>query len=154
MYLASLGPNYTNLAECILSTDKPDFTSLIISGALDGIREIKFGKYHNFELLFLFWNKYSKYLCLIINIEGGKFDTSRRKSYGGTYLRHAVETKVSEAKIDWDSVMDATNSHLGELQDNLLLNYEAQNPNIVHLYPQAIANPAGKFIIINLYKFY
>lgn len=48
--------------------------------------------------------------------------------------------------------MDATNSHLGELQDNLLLNYEAQNPNIVHLYPQAIANPAGKFI--NLYKFY
>ncbi|XP_043802414.1 lysosomal-trafficking regulator isoform X4 [Apis laboriosa] len=123
LYLASLGPNYTNLAECILSTDKPDFTSLIISGALDGIREIKF--------------------------EGGKFDTSRRKSYGGTYLRHAVETKVSEVKIDWDSVMDATNSHLGELQDNLLLNYEAQNPNIVHLYPQAIANPAA--VVRNLF---
>ncbi|XP_061930479.1 lysosomal-trafficking regulator isoform X1 [Apis cerana] len=123
LYLASLGPNYTNLAECILNTDKPDFTSLIVSGALDGIREIKF--------------------------EGGKFDTSRRKSYGGTYLRHAVETKISEAKIDWDSVMDATNSHLGELQDNLLLNYEAQNPNIVHLYPQAIANPAA--VVRNLF---
>lgn len=79
------------------------------------------------------------------NTEGGKFDTSRRKSYGGTYLRRAVETKVSDTKIDWDAVMDATNSHLGELQDNLLLSYEAQNPNIVHLYPQAIANPAGKF---------
>lgn len=42
--------------------------------------------------------------------------------------------------------MDATNSQLAELQDNLLLSYEAQNPNIVHLYPQAIANPAGTFI--------
>lgn len=59
-------------------------------------------------------------------------------------MRHAVETVVSESKIDWDAVMDATNSHLGELQDNLLLSYEAQNPNIVHLYPQAITNPAGK----------
>lgn len=77
-------------------------------------------------------------------VEGGKFDLSRRKSYGGTYLRHAVETVISESKIDWDAVMDATNSHLSELQDNLLLNYEAQNPNIVHLYPQAVANPAGK----------
>lgn len=55
-----------------------------------------------------------------------------------------METKVSDTKIDWDAVMDATNSHLGELQANLLLSYEAQNPNIVHLYPQAIANPAGK----------
>nr|XP_031829347.1 lysosomal-trafficking regulator isoform X2 [Nomia melanderi] len=117
LYLASLGPNYTNLAECILNTEKPDFAPLIASGALDGVREIRF--------------------------EGGKFDASRRKSYGGTYLRHAVETKVSDTKIDWDAVMDATNSHLGELQNNLLLSYEAQNPNIVHLYPQAIANPAG-----------
>ncbi|XP_076629359.1 lysosomal-trafficking regulator mauve isoform X2 [Colletes latitarsis] len=117
LYLASLGPNYTNLAECILNTDKPDFAPLIASGALEGIREVRF--------------------------EGGKFDTNRRKSYGGTYLRHAVETKVSDAKIDWDAVMDATNSHLSELQNNLLLSYEAQNPNIVHLYPQAIANPAG-----------
>lgn len=83
---------------------------------------------------------------MLSNIEGGKFDTSRRKSYGGTYLRHAIETKVSETKIDWDTVMDATNSQLAELQDNLLLSYEAQNPNIVHLYPQAIANPAGRFI--------
>ncbi|CAL1677884.1 unnamed protein product [Lasius platythorax] len=117
LYLASLGPNYTNLADCILSTVKPDFAPLIASGALnDGIREVKY--------------------------EGGKFDSSRRKSYGGTYLRHAVESVVSESKIDWDAVMDATNSHLGELQDNLLLSYEAQNPNIVHLYPQAITNPA------------
>ncbi|KAK9307869.1 hypothetical protein QLX08_001934 [Tetragonisca angustula] len=123
LYLASLGPNYTNLAECILNTEKPDFTQLIISGALDGVREIRF--------------------------EGGKFDTSRRKSYGGTYLRHAIETKISETKIDWDAIMDATNSHLGELQDNLLLNYEAQNPNIVHLYPQAIANPAA--VVRNLF---
>ncbi|XP_078037136.1 lysosomal-trafficking regulator mauve isoform X2 [Augochlora pura] len=117
LYLANLGPNYTNLAECILNTEKPDFAPLIASGALDGVREIRF--------------------------EGGKFDANRRKSYGGTYLRHAVETKVSDTKIDWDAVMDATNSHLSELQNNLLLSYEAQNPNIVHLYPQAIANPAG-----------
>ncbi|XP_043270510.1 lysosomal-trafficking regulator isoform X2 [Venturia canescens] len=115
LYLASLGPNYTNLADCVLNTVKPDFAPLIASGALNGVRELKF--------------------------EGGKFDVGRRKSYGGTYLRHAVETKISETKIDWDSVMDATNSHLGELQDNLLLIYEAQNPQIVHLYPQAIANP-------------
>ncbi|XP_067210662.1 lysosomal-trafficking regulator isoform X3 [Linepithema humile] len=117
LYLASLGPNYTNLADCILNTVKPDFAPLIASGALNGVREVKY--------------------------EGGKFDLSRRKSYGGTYLRHAVETVVSESKIDWDTVMDATNSHLGELQDNLLLSYEAQNPNVVHLYPQAIANPAA-----------
>ncbi|XP_076239225.1 lysosomal-trafficking regulator mauve [Calliopsis andreniformis] len=123
LYLASLGPNYTNLAECILNTEKPDFAPLIASGALDGIREVRF--------------------------EGGKFDTNRRKSYGGTYLRHAVETKVCDTKIDWDTVMDATHSHLGELQDNLLLSYEAQNPNIVHLYPQAIANSAA--VIRNLF---
>lgn len=49
--------------------------------------------------------------------------------------------------------MDATNSQLGELQDALLLTYEAQNPNIVHLYPQAIANP-GKYIIIYVYKLF
>ncbi|KAK2579125.1 hypothetical protein KPH14_001295 [Odynerus spinipes] len=122
LYLASLGPNYTNLANCILNTAKPDFAPLITSGALNGIREVKF--------------------------EGGKFDTSRRKSYGGTYLRHAVETKISENKIDWDMVMDATNSHLEELQDTLLLSYEAQTPNIVHLYPQAIANPA---VVRNLF---
>ncbi|XP_054002539.1 lysosomal-trafficking regulator isoform X2 [Hylaeus anthracinus] len=124
LYLASLGPNYTNLAECALNMDKPDFAPVIASGALDGVREVKF--------------------------EGaGKFDTNRRKSYGGTYLRHAVETKVSETKIDWDAVMDATNSHLAELQNNLLLSYEAQNPNIVHLYPQAIANPAA--VVRNLF---
>ncbi|XP_077276800.1 lysosomal-trafficking regulator mauve isoform X2 [Temnothorax americanus] len=116
LHLAGLGPNYTNLADCTLNTMKPDFAPLIASGALNGIREVRY--------------------------EGGKFDLSRRKSYGGTYLRHAVETVVSESKIDWDTVMDATNSHLSELQDNLLLNYEAQNPNVVHLYPQAIANPA------------
>ncbi|XP_033358417.1 lysosomal-trafficking regulator isoform X2 [Bombus vosnesenskii] len=123
LYLASLGPNYTNLAECTLNIENPDFTQLIASGALDGVREIRF--------------------------EGGKFDTSRRKSYGGTYLRHAIETKVSETKIDWDTVMDATNSQLAELQNNLLLSYEAQNPNIVHLYPQAIANPAA--VVRNLF---
>ncbi|XP_018058565.1 PREDICTED: lysosomal-trafficking regulator [Atta colombica] len=116
LHLAGLGPNYTNLADCILNTTKPDFAPLIASGALNGIREVKY--------------------------EGGKFDLSRRKSYGGTYLRRAVETVVSESKIDWDAVMDATNSHLSELQDNLLLSYEAQNPSIVHLYPQAVANPA------------
>ncbi|KAL0119810.1 hypothetical protein PUN28_007922 [Cardiocondyla obscurior] len=117
LHLASLGPNYTNLADCILNTVKPDFGPLIASGALNGVREVKY--------------------------EGGKFDLSRRKSYGGTYLRHAVETVISESKIDWDAVMDVTNSRLNELQDNLLLSYEAQNPNVVHLYPQAVANPAG-----------
>ena len=123
LYLASLGPNHTNLAECILNNDKPNFAPLIASGALNGIRELKF--------------------------EGGKFDTSRRKSYGGTYLRHAVETKVSDTKIDWDAVMDATSAQLSELQDNLLLSYEAQNPNIVHLYPQAIASPGA--VVRNLF---
>ncbi|XP_036146533.1 lysosomal-trafficking regulator isoform X4 [Monomorium pharaonis] len=116
LHLAGFGPNYTNLADYTLNTVKPDFAPLIASGALNGVREVRY--------------------------EGGKFDLSRRKSYGGTYLRHAVETVVSESKIDWDAVMDVTNSHLSELQDNLLLNYEAQNPNIVHLYPQAVANPA------------
>ncbi|XP_011866548.1 PREDICTED: lysosomal-trafficking regulator isoform X3 [Vollenhovia emeryi] len=116
LHLAGLGPNYTNLADCILNTVKPDFAPLIASGALNGVREVRY--------------------------EGGKFDLSRRKSYGGTFLRHAVETVVSESKIDWDVVMDVTNSHLGELQDNLLLSYEAQNPNVLHLYPQAVANPA------------
>ncbi|XP_011300955.1 lysosomal-trafficking regulator isoform X2 [Fopius arisanus] len=115
LYLASLGSNYTNLAECILNSVKPDFAPLIAAGALNGIREVKF--------------------------EGGKFDTSRRKSYGGTYLRHIVETKVSDSKIDWDVVMDATNSHLSHLQDNILISYEAQSPHLVHLYPQAVANP-------------
>jgi hypothetical protein len=61
------------------------------------------------------------------------------------YLRNAVEMKVSDSKIDWNSVMDPNNSHLHDLQDNLLLIYEAQNPNIVHLYPQAVANSNGKF---------
>lgn len=44
--------------------------------------------------------------------------------------------------------MDATNSHLGELQNNLLLSYEAENPIVVHLYPQAVANPAGKYYVV------
>lgn len=117
LYLASLGPNYTNLADCILNSVKPNFSPLIASGALSGIREIKF--------------------------QDGKFDTSRRKSYGGTYFRHVVETKVVNSKINWDIIMDATNSYLCELQDNILLCYEAQSPNIVHLYPQAIANPGA-----------
>ncbi|XP_046418983.1 lysosomal-trafficking regulator isoform X1 [Neodiprion fabricii] len=123
LYFASLGPNYTSLAECTLNTAKPDFAPLIASGALNGVREFKF--------------------------EGGKFDTSRRKSYGGTYLRHAVETKISDTEINWDAVMDATNSHLEELQDNLLLSYEAQNPIIVHLYPQAIAS--SEAVVGNLF---
>ncbi|KAJ8668849.1 hypothetical protein QAD02_000108 [Eretmocerus hayati] len=114
LYLASLGPNFTNLADCILSDVKPDFAPLIASGVLNGVREIKY--------------------------EGGKFDSNRRKSFGGMYLRHPVEIKVSDSKIDWDLVMDTTHSHLSELQDNLLLNYEALNPSIVHLYPQAVAN--------------
>ncbi|XP_033229888.1 lysosomal-trafficking regulator isoform X2 [Belonocnema kinseyi] len=123
LYLASLGPNHTNLAECILQNDKPNFAPLIASGALNGIRELKF--------------------------EGGKFDTSRRKSYGGTYFRLAVETKVCDTKIDWDAVMDATSTQLGELQDNLLLSCEAQSPNMFHLYPQAIANPGA--VVRNLF---
>lgn len=80
--------------------------------------------------------------------EGGKFDLSRRKSYGGTFLRHPVEAQVSESKIDWDSVMDSGNSHLTELQDNFLLNYEAQNPNVVHLYPQAVTNHGGSLFFL------
>lgn len=90
------------------------------------------------------------YRITFTTTEGGKFDTNRRKSYGGTYLRHAVETKVSESKIDWDAVMDATNSHLGELQDNLLLSYEAKNPNVVHLYPQAVANSTGSCVCLEI----
>lgn len=44
LYLTSLGPNYTNLADCILNTVKPDFALLIASGALNGVREVKFGQ--------------------------------------------------------------------------------------------------------------
>ncbi|KAF7992714.1 hypothetical protein HCN44_005058 [Aphidius gifuensis] len=123
LYLASIGPNHTNLSDCILNSVKPDFSYLLGSGALNGIREIKF--------------------------ENGKIDLNRRKSYGGTFLRHIVETKVSDTKIDWDSVMDATNSHLNNLQDNILLSYEAQNPTIIHLYPQAIATPNA--VVRNLF---
>lgn len=54
MYLASLGPNYTNLAECTLNAEKPDFAPLIASGALDGVREVKFGKYREPRCLRLF----------------------------------------------------------------------------------------------------
>lgn len=43
LHLAGLGPNYTNLADCILNTVKPDFAPLIISGALNGVREVKYG---------------------------------------------------------------------------------------------------------------
>jgi hypothetical protein len=43
LYLASLGPNFTNLADCILSNIKPDFAPLIASGALNGVLEIKIG---------------------------------------------------------------------------------------------------------------
>lgn len=46
LYLTSLGPNYTNLADCILNTVKPDFALLIASGALNGVREVKFGQYN------------------------------------------------------------------------------------------------------------
>ncbi|XP_020281501.1 lysosomal-trafficking regulator isoform X2 [Pseudomyrmex gracilis] len=123
LYLASFGPNYTNLADCVLDIVRPDFAPLITSGALNGVREVKY--------------------------ESGKFDANRRKSYGGTYLRRPVETVMSESQIDWDAVMYATNSHLSELQDNLLLSYEAQNPNIVHLYPQAMANSAA--VIRNIF---
>lgn len=44
LYVASLGPNFTNLANCVLNNIKPDFAPLIASGALKGIREIKYGK--------------------------------------------------------------------------------------------------------------
>lgn len=48
LYLASLGPNYTNLADCILNTVKPDFAPLIASGALnDDIRDVKYGSSNN-----------------------------------------------------------------------------------------------------------
>lgn len=48
LYLASLGPNYTNLADCILNTVKPDFAPLIASGALNGVREVKYGEILNY----------------------------------------------------------------------------------------------------------
>jgi len=44
LYFTSLGPNYTNLADCILNTMKPDFALLIASGALNGVREVKYGQ--------------------------------------------------------------------------------------------------------------
>ncbi|XP_051169183.1 lysosomal-trafficking regulator isoform X2 [Leptopilina boulardi] len=115
LYFASLGPNYTNLAECTLSNEKPNFLPLITSVALSGVQELKF--------------------------ENRKFDTSRRKSYGGTFLRHASETKSFDETIDWDFVTHATNTQLRDLQNNLLLSYEAQSPLVVHLYPQALSSP-------------
>lgn len=43
LYVASLGPNFTNLADCIISNIKPDFAPLIASGALNGFTERKYG---------------------------------------------------------------------------------------------------------------
>ncbi|XP_057327101.1 lysosomal-trafficking regulator [Microplitis mediator] len=121
LYLTSLGPNYTNIADCILNSVKPDFASLIASGAINGVRQVKF--------------------------KSGKFDLNRRKSYGGTYLRRVVETKIVsvDSEIDWNAVMNDTthSSQLSELQDNILLSYEAKCPNTVNLYPQAITNPSA-----------
>lgn len=159
LYLASFGPNYTNLADCILDTMKPDFAPLITSGALNGVREVKYGQQWLSTWIIFSFNQIIdvNYEILIDYFraltESGKFDANRRKSYGGTYLRRPVETVMSESQIDWDAVMYATNSHLSELQDNLLLSYEAQNPNIVHLYPQAMANSAGKRCVNYIYLF-
>ncbi|KAL7305380.1 hypothetical protein TKK_0002123 [Trichogramma kaykai] len=113
--LASLGPNYTNMADCMLSNYKPDFASIICSGALHGIQ--KPHKNGSPE-----WNK------------------SKISNGGGVTQRNDIEVKVSCAKIDWESVMDSTNTHLAELQDNLLVCYEAQTPGIMHLYPQGVTN--------------
>ncbi|XP_034950425.1 lysosomal-trafficking regulator [Chelonus insularis] len=115
LYMTSLGPNYTNLADCILNPIKSDFASLIASGALSGVKQVK--------------------------LEKGKFDLHRRKSYGGTYLRQVIETKIINSDINWESLMDDSNSQLGELQDNILLSYEAKCPEIANLYPQAITSP-------------
>ncbi|XP_058802324.1 lysosomal-trafficking regulator isoform X2 [Phymastichus coffea] len=123
-YLASLGPNHTNLADCILSNIKPDFSPVIASGALNGMDELKF--------------------------DSGKFDSNRRRSGKKTQLRHDVEITVGDSKIDWDSLMDASNAHLSDLQDNLLLIYEAQNPSLVHVYPQAITNGTNA-VVKNLF---
>ncbi|XP_074102061.1 lysosomal-trafficking regulator mauve isoform X2 [Cotesia typhae] len=122
LYLTSLGPNYTNIADCILNSIKPDFASLIASGSTNEVRQVKF--------------------------KSGKFDVNRRKSYGGTYLRRVVETKIVsiDSEIDWNSVMNDDTTHssqLSELQDNILLSYEAKCPNTVNLYPQAITNPSA-----------
>ncbi|XP_069691772.1 lysosomal-trafficking regulator isoform X2 [Periplaneta americana] len=45
--------------------------------------------------------------------------------------------------IDWDAVLDGKKGNLKELQDNLLLIYCAQNPNVVNVYPQVVTNPGG-----------
>lgn len=115
LYLASLGPNYTNIAECILSNQKPNYAPFLASAAMNGDQELKF--------------------------ENGKSDKCRRKSYGGICSQHTLETKVINKTIDWDFITHATNALLGDLQDNLLLSYEARSPLIVHLYPQAVASP-------------
>ncbi|CAB0033952.1 unnamed protein product [Trichogramma brassicae] len=65
---------------------------------------------------------------------------SKLSNGGGVTQRNDIEVKVSCAKIDWESVMDSTNTHLAELQDNLLVCYEAQTPGIMHLYPQGVTN--------------
>ncbi|XP_023246507.1 lysosomal-trafficking regulator [Copidosoma floridanum] len=118
LYLASLGPNYTNLAECILSSINPDFATLIASGALNGVQELK-TEYEN-------------------------LDSNKKKSYGGA--KYAVELCISDSKVDWDSLMDATSVHLSDLQDSLLLSFEAQKPHIVHLYPQSVASANGTLV--------
>lgn len=87
----------------------------------------------------------TKYITFL-SADAGKFDSNRKKTHGEA--RHTVEVQISYTKIDWDSVMDATNSHLADLQDNILLAYEAQKPNIVHLYPQAVANTNGIIFLV------
>lgn len=59
-------------------------------------------------------------------------------------MANLTEIKVTNSKINWTSVMEASNSYLSELQDNLLLNYDTQNSSIVHLYPQGVASSSGQ----------
>ena len=63
-------------------------------------------------------------------------------------MNSSIEVKVSSSKVNWNSLLDSSHSQLDELQDNLLLNYEAHNPKIVHLFPQAIPNSSGNYYFI------
>nr|CAD7400993.1 unnamed protein product [Timema cristinae] len=49
--------------------------------------------------------------------------------------------KTLSCGIDWELILEGKKGNLKELQDNLLLTYCAQNPNVVNIYPQVVTNP-------------
>lgn len=48
---------------------------------------------------------------------------------------YVFNSRTIGANIDWDNILNDHGGNLKELQDNLLLTYSTENPNIVNTYP-------------------